>query len=74
MRKYDLKIPNEALISSVQEQAIRTNYVKYHINKSVDSPSYRMRGKTGETVSHIVSKCSKLDQRECKRRHANVGN
>ena len=31
-----------------------------------------MRGETGETVSRIVSYCSKLAQRECKRRHGNV--
>ena len=34
MRKYDLKIPPQALICPAQEQAIRrTNYVKYHICK-----------------------------------------
>ena len=69
LRKCDLKIRNEALISSAQEQAIRKNYVKYHIDECVDSPSCRMCGKTGETVSHIVSECSKLAQREYKRRH-----
>ena len=63
LRKYDLKIPIEALICSAQEQAIRTNYVKYHIDKSVDSPSCRRWGETVETSSHIVSECSKLGQR-----------
>ena len=72
LRKCDLKIPSEALICSVQEQAIRTNYVKYHIDKNVDSPSCRMCGETGETISHIVRKCSKLTQEEYKRRHGNV--
>ena len=72
MRKCDLKIPSEALICSAQEQAIRTNYVKYHIDKNVDSPSCRMCGETGETISHIVRKCSKLTQEEYKRRHGNV--
>ena len=69
LRKCDLKIRSEALICSAQEQAIRTNYVKYHIDECVDSPSCRMCGETGETVSHIVSECSKLAQREYKRRH-----
>ena len=72
MRKCDLKIPSEALICSAQEQAISTNYVKYHIDKNVDSPSCRMCGETGETISHIVRKCSKLTQEEYKRRHGNV--
>ena len=69
MRKCDLKIPTEALICSSQEQAIRINYVKYHIDKSIDSPSCRMCSETGETISHIVSECSKLAQREYKKRH-----
>ena len=64
LRKCNLKIPKEALICSVQQQAIRTIYVKYHIDKSVDSPSCRMCGETGETISHIVSEFSKLAQRE----------
>ena len=72
LKKCDLKIPSEALICSAEEQAIRTNYVKYHINKSVNSPPCRMCGKTGKTISHTVSGCSKLTQREYKRRHDNV--
>ena len=60
LKKCDLKIPSETLICSAQEQAIKTNYVKYHINKSVDSAFCRMCGETGETISHIVSECSKL--------------
>ena len=31
-----------------------------------------MCGKTGKTISHTVSECSKLIQREYKRRHDNV--
>ena len=72
LRKCDLKIPSEALICSAQEQIIRTNYVKYHVDKSVDSPFCRMLGETGETISHIVSECSKLAPREYKRRHDSV--
>ena len=66
------KVSSEALICSAQEQAIRTNYVRYHIDKSVDSASCRLCSETGETISHIVSECSKLAQREYKRRHDNV--
>ena len=68
-RKCDLKIPTEALICFAQEQVIRKNYVKYHINKSVDSLSCRLCGEKGETIGHIVSECSKLAQI---RRHGNV--
>ena len=30
--------PTEVLICAAQEQAIRTNYVKYHIDKASESP------------------------------------
>ena len=42
LRKCDLKI-SKTLICSAQEQAIRTNYVKLHIDKSVELPSCRDR-------------------------------
>ena len=48
MRKCGLKIPTDSLICSAQEQVIRT-------------PFCRMCGDGGETVTHIVSECSKLD-------------
>ena len=57
--KSDLKSTTEALIFAAQEQALRTNYVKFHIDKTIESPTCRMCGKTGETVSHILSECSK---------------
>ena len=68
LRECDLKIPSEALVCSAHEQTMRINCVKYHI----DSPSCRICGEIGETISHIVSDCSKLAQREYKRRHDNV--
>ena len=67
MRKCDSKLPIEALISSIQEQAIRTSYVKYHIDKSVESLSCRLCGKTDETIRHIVTEYSKVAQTEYKR-------
>ena len=72
MQKGDLKVTTEALICSAQEQSIRTNYIKFYIDKSVITPMCRMCGEKGETVSHIVSECGKLAQREYKRRHDNV--
>ena len=38
LSKSDLKIGTEALLYTAQEQAIRTNYVKSHINKISESP------------------------------------
>ena len=68
----DLKGCTESLIFSTQEQALRTNYIKFHIDKTIDSPLCRMCGERGESVYHLVSECSKLAQREYKRRHDDV--
>ena len=38
LKKADLKSSTEALICAAQEQAWRTNYVKFHVDKSVESP------------------------------------
>ena len=70
--RSDLKVETEALLCAAQEQAIRTNYVKYHIDKSIDNPLCRMCRKRGESVQHIISECEKLAQKEYKRRHDNV--
>ena len=68
----DLKIGTEALLCAAQEQAIRTNYVKYQIDKTSESPLCRLCGKKGETVQHLISGCEKLAQKEYKRRHDTV--
>ena len=57
---------------AAQEQAIRTNYIKYHIDKTSESPLCRLGGKKGESVHHITSGCEKLAQKEDKRQHDNV--
>ena len=46
--------------------------MKYHIDKSSESPLCRLCGKKGESVQHITSGCEKLTQKEYKRRHDNV--
>ena len=56
----DLKGCTEALICSAQEQALRTNYTRFHIDHTAESPLCRMCGRKGETVAHLVSECSKL--------------
>ena len=57
MRKSDLKGCTEALICSAQEQSIQTNYIKYNIDKTTESPLCRMCGTRDETISHTVSEC-----------------
>ena len=72
LSRGDLKVGTEALLCAAQEQAIRTNYMKYHIDKTSECPLCRMCGKKGESVQHITSGCEKLAQKEYKRRHDNV--
>ena len=63
-RKSDLEVETEALIFAAQEQALRTNYVKFNIGKSVDSPLCRMCNQKCETINHILSECKMLAQKE----------
>ena len=62
----DLNECTRALICSAQEEALRTNYIKFHIDKAVDSPLCRMCDERGESVFHLISECEKLAQREYK--------
>ena len=36
--RSDLKVETEALLCAAQEEAIRTNYVKHHIDRSIENP------------------------------------
>ena len=72
LSKGHLKAGTEALLFAAQEQAIRTKYMKCHIDKIGESPLCRMCGKKGESVQHITSGCEKLAQKEYKRRHDNA--
>ena len=53
-------------------QAIKTNYIKYHVDKTSESPLCRLCRKTSEDVRHITSGCEKLAQKEYIRRCDNV--
>ncbi len=67
-----LKPETEALLCASQEQDLRTNYVKFHIDKTVESPLCRLCGGKGEHRTHLISECKKLAQKEYKRGHDNV--
>ena len=67
-----IKSSTTALIFSVQEQALRTNYTKFHIDKTSESPLFRLCGIKGESISHLISECSKLTQKQYKERHDSV--
>ena len=58
---------------AAQNQSIRTNLVKARIDKSQGDSLCRMCRKVDESIDHIVSGCSKLAQKQYKRRHDNLG-
>ena len=45
LSRGDSKVGTEVLLCAAQEQAIRTNYIKYHIDKTSDSPYVDCVGK-----------------------------
>ena len=73
LQNGDLKRETESLIVAAQNQSIRINLVKARIDKSQGDSLCRMCRKVDENIDHIVSGCSKLAQKEYKRRHDNLG-
>ena len=69
----DLKRETESLIVAAQNQSIRTNLLKSKIDKSQGDSLCRVSKKVDESIDHVVSGCSKLAQKEYKRRHDNLG-
>ena len=66
----DLKRETESLIIAAQDQALmNTNSIKKSIYKLDVSDKCRLCGKETENVTHIVSSCGMLAQKEYKRRH-----
>ena len=68
-----MKREKESLIVATQNQSIRKNLVKAKIDKSEGDSLCRVCRKVDESIDHIVSGCSKLAEKEYKRRHDNLG-
>lgn len=64
LKKNNLKVETKALLSTAQQQVIRTNYIKHKIDKAKSS-LFRMRGKKSEKISQIVSEWENLAQQKC---------
>ena len=73
LRDGSIKRETETLILAAQEQSLRTNAIKAKIDRSQENSLCRLCKKSDETVRHIVSGCSRLAQKEYKRRHDMVG-
>ena len=59
--------------SGSQNLTIRTNLVKARIDKNQGDSLCRVCRKVDESIYHVVSSCSKLAQKEYKRRHDSLG-
>ena len=73
LQNGDLKRETETLIVAAQNQSIRTNLVKAKTDKCQGDSFCRVCRKVDESKDHTVRSCSKLAQKECKRRHDNLG-
>ena len=72
LRNGFLKKETEGLILASQEQALRTNSIKYSIDKTSETPLCRLYGDATKRVRHIVCGCKKLAHREYGKRHDEV--
>ena len=63
VKKGYLKKEIEGLIMAAQDQAIRTNWIRHNIDKEDISPLCRLCGARAETVSHTMSECIELWQK-----------
>ena len=68
-----IKRETESLIMAAQEQAIRMNVIKVRIERTQEQSKCRMCGRADETINHLLSECSKMAQKEYKRRHDWMG-
>ena len=69
----DFTRDTESLLIAAQDNAIRTNHIKARIDKTQQNSKCRLCCDGDETINHMISECSKLDQKEYKMRHNWVG-
>ena len=72
IRKGYLKKETEGLIFAAREQALRTIWIKKNIDDQEVSEKCRMGEKRNESITHLITECKKLTQKEYKQRHDNV--
>ena len=72
LKRGSLKRETESLLVAAQDQALRTNYRKAKVEKQPLSPLCRMCQKKEDTITHLLSECSKMAQSEYKGRHDRI--
>ena len=69
LRKGNFKSLTESLLITAENNAKRTNQIKARIDKTRQNSKCRLCGDRDEMISHKISECSKLAQKENKTRH-----
>ena len=73
LKEGHLKKDTEAMVCVAQEQALRVNSIKYHIDGQEVSLMCRLCGESSETVMHLIRSCPVLAKLKYPTRHDIVG-
>ena len=73
LRKGNFKRETESFLMAAQNSAIRTNHIKARRDKTQQNSKCRLCSDRDEIINHIISECSKLEQKEYKDWHDWVG-
>ena len=73
LRNEKLKRETESLLIATQDKAIRINQIKARIDKMQQNSKCWLCGGRDESINRIISKCSKLAQKEYKTIHVWIG-
>ena len=65
-KKGNLKREIESLLIAAQNNVISSNHIKARIDKTQENSRCKLCGDIDETITHILSECGKLGQREYK--------
>ena len=73
LRKGNFKRETESLLIASQDNTVTTNHIKARIDKTQQNSKCRLCSDRDETINHIISECTKLEQKGYKTRHDWVG-
>lgn len=72
LKNGHLKPETESLLIAAQDQALKTRYIEHRVMKTREDERCRMCKEKSETVTHIMTACPILAQREYIDRHNRV--
>ena len=72
IRKGYLKKETESSIFAMQEQSLRTNWIRKNIDGQELLEKCRMCGERDASITHLIAECKKLAQKKYKQRNNNI--